>query len=84
MPKSYQIEIKPIHHSECSIVYTDAFGQVEIWADLSPLPEYDYVTSESDIGVTGDRLSQVLDNIYEWAKEQGLTIKVWKEDQIGI
>ena len=84
MSKDYQIEIKPIHHSECFIVYTDALGKLDIWADRSPSREYDFVSSESDFGVTGDRLSHVLENVYDWAKEQGLKIKIWKENELGI
>ena len=84
MLNAYQIEIKPIHHSECFIVYTDALGELKIWADRSPLPEYDYVTSEPEFGITGDRLSQVLENILDWAKEHELSIKVWKENELGI
>lgn len=83
MSKSYQIRIKPIHHSECVIVYSDKLGQLEIWADQSPFPEYDFVTSESEFGLNGNRLSQVLENIYEWSRGQGISIKVWKENEVG-
>ena len=83
MSKPYQVRIKPLHHSECFIVYSDELGELEIWADQSPFPEYDFVTSESEFGLNGDRLSQVLENIYEWSKRHGISIKVWKENEVG-
>ena len=80
----YQINIERIHHSECFIIYKDSLGELKIWADESPYPEYDFVSSEPEIKVTGERLKQVIENIQEWAKDNNLIIKIWKENELGI
>ena len=83
MKNNYQIKLERIHHSECFINYKDALGELKIWADESPSPEYDFVSAEPEFGVTGDRLSQVIENIYEWANSNNLIIKIWKKYEIG-
>ena len=84
MTKNYKIEIVRLHHSECTLRYKDHFGEIVIWCDQSPAEDFDYVTSEKEFGVTGDRLIQVTQNIYEWAKEKSITFKIWKESEVGI
>ena len=84
MKNEYQIKIERIHHSECFIVYQDSLGELKIWADQSPFPEYDYVSAEPYIEANGKRLNQVKKNIQEWAKEHNLVIKIWKENELGI
>ena len=80
----YQISIKRLHHSECTLEYKDSQGELKVWIDQSPSEQYDYISTETEFKVKGDRLIQVLENVQEWASKEGYVFKVWKENEIGI
>ena len=79
MSNEFQIEIKPIHHADCLIIYKDALGELEIAACGTYLEGVDLISTMGDLGVEGERRTQVLAHLYAWAKDQNFNLLIWKK-----
>ena len=84
MKQSYEVTFERVHFRTSLLKYSDAAGSTEAYFEQSAVPEYDWIGDEPSFALEPGRLADVLKNVHEWAAEQGMILKIWKQDELGI
>ena len=84
MSKDYTITFEQVDFRSWCLKYSDSAGEAEAVFEESAVPEYDWISDEPSFDLPQKRLTEVLINIQEWAAEQNIILKVWREDELGV
>lgn len=84
MSDDHDISFRRVHFRTMLLTYVDCQGNVEAYFEQSAVPEYDWIGDEPSFGVNAERLAIILPRIQQWAKSEGLVLKVWRDDELGI
>ena len=84
MSERYEFSLKLVHFHSSLLTYKDRVETVEVYLEESADPEYDWIGAEPDFKVEKERLELILNRLKEWSVNQGINIKIWAKDELGI
>ena len=84
MSEAFDIQFRRVHFRTMLLTYSDDEGPVEAYFEESAVPEYDWIGAEPSFGVSAERLRKILPRIHDWAARNGIRLKIWRENEVGI
>jgi predicted protein tyrosine phosphatase len=82
--EDYEVSFEQVDFRTRALVYRDDAGLVRVHFEQSAVPEYDWIGSETDFGVSQERLEQILPRIHRWAAAADVRLKIWPVQELGI
>ena len=83
METDCQVSLERVHFRTSQLTYRDVDGFTSIYVEESAVPEFDWVGTESELGLNGDRLDCVVQAINQWSTAQGIRIKLWSASELA-